>query len=149
MSTANAPNYIEVTEEAGRAFVARRMEGSIVMLNLLRFRETADYSAFPELAPSAPITGEEAYQRYITHVMPYLEQAGSEVLFAGQGTTYLIGPSDARWDLVLLVRHRDTKTFLSFATSEGYLSGLGHRTAALEDSRLLPLVEELVGTSSF
>lgn len=29
----------------------------------------------------------------------------------------------------------------AFAADEGYLAGLGHRTAALEDSRLLPLVE--------
>lgn len=30
---------------------------------------------------------------------------------------------------------------LTFAHHEAYLAGIGHRTAALEDSRLLPLVE--------
>jgi hypothetical protein len=30
---------------------------------------------------------------------------------------------------------------MAFASNQEYLAGLGHRTAALEDSRLLPLVE--------
>lgn len=37
--------YLEPTQESGRAFMMRQMTGSVVMLNLLRFRETADYSA--------------------------------------------------------------------------------------------------------
>lgn len=40
------------------------------MLNLLRFRAAADYSASPELAPETPISGAEAYCRYIAHAMP-------------------------------------------------------------------------------
>jgi hypothetical protein len=31
--------------------------------------------------------------------------------------------------------------FLAFASDQGYLAGMGHRTAGVEDSRLLPLVE--------
>jgi hypothetical protein len=30
---------------------------------------------------------------------------------------------------------------MAFASDAAYLEGVGHRTAALEDSRLLPLVE--------
>lgn len=43
-------------------------------------------------------------------------------------------------DLVLLVRHRNVRTFLSFADDVDYLAGVGHRTAALADSRLVPLI---------
>lgn len=134
--------YITVTRQAGQAFVARRIEGHVVMLNLLRFRAVADYSATPGLAPPEPIPGEQAYQRYIEHTLPYLRQAGGEILFSGPGGGYLIGPPDERWDRVLLVRHRSVEAFLSFASNEGYLAGAGHRTAALEDSRLLPLLDE-------
>ena len=35
-----------------------------------------------------------------------------------------------------------TAAFLAFASNRAYLAGVGHRTAALEDSRLLPLSEE-------
>ena len=57
-----AETYIEPTPESGRDFFTRKISGNIVMLNLLRFREYADYSASPELAPKNPITGEAAYQ---------------------------------------------------------------------------------------
>ena len=60
-----ATTYLEPTAEAGRAFFTRGLTGAVVMLNLLRFRAVADYSATPDLAPSSPITGEEAYRRYI------------------------------------------------------------------------------------
>jgi hypothetical protein len=133
--------YLEMTEEAGRAFVMRRIFGEIVMLNLLRFRETADYSASPELAPPTPITGAAAFQRYMDHTLPYLRETGGDILFLGKGGNYLIGPGSERWDLAVLVRQKSVDTFLSFASHDGYLKGLGHRTAALEDSRLLPLVE--------
>src|ERR1700745_2922862 len=53
-------NYLEPTWEAGRALVARQLQGSVVMLNLLRFREVADYSANPALAPDKPISGAKA-----------------------------------------------------------------------------------------
>jgi len=126
--------------ESGRAFMQRGISGEIVMLNPLRFRKTADYSASPELAPPALITGAQAYQKYIDHTLPFLKQSGGELLFLGDGGNFLVGPADERWDMVMLVRQRSADSFLAFASNAAYLAGLGHRSAALEDSRLLPLV---------
>jgi len=67
--------YLEPSQTSGRAFVARKHQGALVMLNLLRFRDTADYSAHLELAPPAPITGASAFQRYIEHTLPYLHDS--------------------------------------------------------------------------
>ena len=141
MKESKEPRYLEPSKEARRSFVSRQIKGSVVMLNLLRFREVADYSATPELAPPTPITGEEAYQRYLEHTLPYLQQSGGELVFLGRGGECLIGPPDERWDLAMLVRQRSVEAFLNFTSNDGYRAGLGHRTAALEDSRLLPLVE--------
>jgi hypothetical protein len=134
-------HYLEPTQESGRAFVMRRMPGSIVMLNLLRFRQTADYSATPELAPSTTISGAAAFQRYIDHTLPYLRESGGDLLFLGSGGPFLIGPPEEHWDMAMLVRQASVESFLAFASHTGYLAGIGHRTAALEDSRLLPLSE--------
>ena len=134
--------YITVTQEAGAALFSRNITGEIVMLNLLRFREVADYSANPELAPDEPISGQEAYQKYSDITMPHLIKSGGSVVFLGEGGLFLIGPSDERWDVALLVRQKSLADFMAFTTNEGYLAGMGHRTAALEDSRLLPLVEQ-------
>jgi uncharacterized protein (DUF1330 family) len=134
-------SYLAPTQDAGRRFFSLGLTGPVVMLNLLRFRAVADYAATPELAPLTPISGAEAYERYVAHTLPFLEEAGGELVFFGQGGECLIGPPQERWDLVMLVRHRSAATFLSFASNEAYLTGVGHRLAALEDSRLLPLVE--------
>lgn len=62
------------------------------MLNLLRFREVADYSVEPGLAPVKPISGREAFQKYIRHTLPYLHESGGELMMLGDGWKYLIGP---------------------------------------------------------
>ena len=131
--------YLDATQEAGRDFVLRGIEGEVVMLNLLRFREVADYSATPELAPDDPVSGREAYQRYMDHTLPFLLESGGSLDLVAEGGGFLIGPREERWDLVLLVRHKSVDTFLAFARNDAYEGGMGHRTAALEDSRLLPL----------
>jgi uncharacterized protein (DUF1330 family) len=141
MNTGKASRYLEPTQESGKAFVTRRIAGNVVMLNLLRFRKTADYSATPGLAPPTPISGADAFQRYIDHALPYLRESGGEVLFLGEGGRFLIGPQSERWDRVMLIRQQSVESFLAFASHEAYLAGIGHRTAALEDSRLLPLAE--------
>jgi hypothetical protein len=133
--------YMDPTQEQGRDFVMRGITGGVVMLNLLRFRAIADYSTHPELAPAAPVTGEAAYRRYMEHTLPFLKASGGEVLFYGQGGAFLVGPSDERWDAVMLVRQSSVASFLAFASNQAYLAGIGHRVAALEDSRLLPMVQ--------
>lgn len=50
-------SFLYPTERAAIALIKRGIEGPVVMLNLLRFRETADYGATPERAPAAPISG--------------------------------------------------------------------------------------------
>ncbi|ACB93694.1 hypothetical protein [Beijerinckia indica] len=141
MSRSEPLSYIEPTQEAGRLFMQRGLTGPIAMLNLLKFRDAADYSAHPELAPAMPISGAEAFNRYVRHTLPYLRETGGDVLFLGAGGGFLIGPADERWDMAMLVRQASVASFLSFAGNEGYLVGLGHRAAAIEDSRLLPLSE--------
>jgi len=136
--------YLEPTWEAGRALFARNISGPVVMLNLLRLRAIADYSANPELAPPTPISGADAYDRYIAHTLPFLEQSGGSLMFLGGGGPWLIGPDGEHWDRAMLVRQDSVSSFMAFASNQAYLAGLGHRTAAVADSRLLPLVQMAV-----
>jgi hypothetical protein len=133
--------HLDPSHENVVALIDRGIEGPIVMLNLLRFREIADYSEFPELAPPAPISGRAAFDRYIEHTLPYLEATGGSLVMLADGGHFFVGPMDERWDLALLVRQHSLHDFFSFANNEEYLAGVGHRTAAVEDTRLLPLVE--------
>ena len=136
--------HLAPTEAAGGA-LARRLgldAGPLVMLNLLRFRDVADYSEAPELAPPAPISGAEAYARYAAGIAPLLAASGGAVVFEGRGGDWFIGPEAERWDKVLMVRQASLGAFFGFAGDPAARAILGHRQAALEDSRLLPLVPD-------
>ncbi|MCW2763148.1 MAG: conserved hypothetical secreted protein [Marmoricola sp.] len=135
------PVFLDPTDQSVGQLLQRGISGPITMLNLLRFRDWADYSDFPEAAPPNSISGRDAYDRYISHTMPFLTATGGSVSFLGAGGNNLVGPPEERWDLVMAVRQASVQDFLAFATNEAYLAGVCHRTAALEDSRLLPLVE--------
>jgi hypothetical protein len=78
--------------------------------------------------------------------LPFLKESGGNIVFLGKGGRYLIGPQDEQWDLVMLIRQKSLSDFMTFASNQEYLAGLGHRTAALVDSRLLPIIETKTDT---
>lgn len=132
-------SYLAPTDRSAGALIARGMQTPVCMLNLLRFRGTADYTHAPELAPATPISGEAAYGLYMVGIRPLLEASGGEVLFDGHGGEWFIGPEGDGWDRVLLVRQASVAAFLAFAQDPEAQRIGHHRTAALADSRLLPL----------
>jgi len=135
------PTYLEVRSDAVRELFGRAPSGPIVMLNLIRLRSVADYAANPAMGPAEPVSGRAAFDRYIAETLPLLRKSGGDLVFLGHGAGFLIGPADERWDVVMLVRQKDLQTFLAFATDDAIQAALVHRTAAVEDSRLLPLAE--------
>ena len=135
-------NHIEASQEAGKEFYMNfHDKGKIVMLNLLKFRSQADYSNLEHLQPEGAITGEAAYELYIENTLPELKKAGGRIVYYGKSHSFLIGPQSESWDAILLVEHQSVVKFMEFAQNKDYLKTAGHRTAALEDSRLLPSSE--------
>lgn len=142
MSNSLHDSYLDASDEDARRLLERAIEGPVTMLNLLRFREVADYGGSPELVPPEPISGRSAFDEYVRHTLPFLEASGGSVTFYGLGGHNFIGPPEERWDLVMLIEQSSLAAFFAFASNPAYLAGIGHRTAALEDSRLLPIVEQ-------
>jgi uncharacterized protein (DUF1330 family) len=135
-------NYIHTTQKQGQAFfMDYHQKGKVVMLNLLRFREVADYSDLESIRPEEDLSGRAAYMLYAKNAIPLLEKAGSKVLFSGNCSGFLIGPDEEKWDYMLLVEHESAAQFIAFAQDEAYLKIAGHRTAALLSSRLLPITQ--------
>ena len=108
----------------------------VVMLNLLRFREQAQYAD----ASLPACSGREAYAQYSKLIEPILALAGGKVLWAGNAFA-LIAPAGEEWDEVLLVQYPAKQAFLGMITSPAYQAIVHHRTAALADSRLVPSVQ--------
>jgi len=112
-------------------------EKPIVMLNLLRFRDVAEYDGQP-----ADCSGRVAYlERYGPPSLEHVARVGGELVYAGDAAAALIGPADERWDMVLLVRYPSIGAFVTMASDPAYLEIAVHRTAALADSRLVPTLE--------
>ncbi len=133
-------NHITPTPEAGKQFYQSfHDKGKIVMLNLIKYKVTADYTGLDSIKPAQSLSGKEAYKLYMNHTLPALEKAGGRLLFFGKSNAFLIGPESETWDAVLLVEHQSVEQFMAFAQDADYLKTMGHRTAALEDSRLLPI----------
>jgi uncharacterized protein (DUF1330 family) len=104
----------------------------IVMINLLRFKETAD-----GIHDGEGITGEEAYSRYAAAVAEHLQRVGGRLLLGVRAEESVIGPDATEWDMVLAVEYPSYGAFLTMTTDPGYLEIHGHRAAALSDSRLI------------
>ncbi|HLY54337.1 MAG TPA: DUF1330 domain-containing protein [Stellaceae bacterium] len=139
--TLTTDRYVSMAQVRDRAELARSIvgDGVVAMLNLLRFRAVADYSESPELAPEAPISGAEAYARYLELLKPRMIARGGEILFWGDSGPFLVGPEQECWDKVLIVRWPSLRMLAGSQSDSEYLAVAGHRTAALEDSRLLPI----------
>ncbi|PZR12214.1 MAG: DUF1330 domain-containing protein [Flavobacterium psychrophilum] len=131
--------YLHPNYEAGKNLALKKIEGSIVNLNLIRLKEFADYSDFPDIAPQASISGYDAFIAYVQLAKPFVEQGGGEILFVGKGERFLIGPDDEQWDICMLIKQKSVSDFFAFERNPDYMKITGHRVAAILDSRLLPL----------
>lgn len=112
----------------------------VVMLNLLRFRQQAEYAD----ASVPPCSGRSAYAQYSKLIEPLLALAGARIVWVGKAHGSLIAPSGEEWDEVLLVQYPAKEAFLGMIQSPAYQAIVHHRTAALADSRLVPNVQASV-----
>lgn len=133
--------YLTPAQDNLGLFMQRGIAGPMTMLNLVRFREHADYAHAPEAAPDQTISGRSAFREYIEAIRQPLAQVGGEVAMTGQAGNFLIGPLDEQWDGLVIIRFPGVAAFVSFTSSADYAKASVHRTAAVEDSRLLPLEE--------
>ena len=108
----------------------------VVMLNLLRFRDRAQYHD-----NNTDRSGREAYSLYMKEASACVRAVGAEVIWSGRSVGSLIAPPDESWDQVLLVRYPSIDAFMAMIESPEYKGVVKHRTAALQDSRLVANLE--------
>ena len=126
-----------MTTQPRREQIAALLEndkgGPIRMLNLLKFKEFADYGD----GNDTEISGAEAYQLYAAEVVPIISKTGGEVVFSGQANTLVIGDGELEWDMVSIVEYPSVAAFLGMTSSEEYQKIHVHREAGLEHQLLV------------
>lgn len=126
---------VDAAPEVMEEFIREaRSDKPIVMINLLRYREQAAYEPGFD---AAPCSGREAYQRYADQVMKLIGKAGGRPLWMGHVNDAPIAPSDEAWDDAVLVYYPSRRHFVDMIESDEYQAAKPHRSAALEDSRLI------------
>jgi uncharacterized protein (DUF1330 family) len=120
------------------AFKALPRDTPIQMLNLVRLRPLADYpEGHPEHGKGR--TGLDAYRAYGRESAEVFARVGGRQVWAGRPETVVTGPQDERWDLAFIAEYPDAGAFLAMVTDPGYREVVKHRTAGVEDSRLIRL----------
>ena len=109
------------------------------MLNLLRYRERADYGGRAEM-PSC--SGREAYYDHylaaFNQVAASEQIEGIEVFYLGAVAARLVAPADELGDDIVIVKYADFAAFRRVVQSPIYAEQADpHRRAALEDWRLI------------
>ncbi|MCB0998086.1 MAG: DUF1330 domain-containing protein [Ilumatobacteraceae bacterium] len=111
---------------AGRFFTGPD-EGPFVMVNLLRFRDRAEYHD----GSDTHLSGREAYDRYAEGVRPLIEALGGRVVYSGAVTGLLLGEVEDLWDAVGLVEYPSLGAFRDMALSPEMRAIEHHRMAGL------------------
>jgi uncharacterized protein (DUF1330 family) len=114
--------------------------GPVVMINLLRYREHANY---PVGFDASPCSGREAYQRYSAVAVVKVAEVGGKILWVGAVKASVIAPEGEEWDDAILVQYPSRAAFAEMVARPDYQAAAPHRTAALADSRLI-LTEQQV-----
>lgn len=132
--------YVRPTAEQFEALRQIEDDQPIVMLNLLRFAESAN-----EGFGCDGMTGAEAYREYgrrLNALDPAIFVAEPFSLATAAAT--VIGPADEVWDEMVLVRYASVSAFIGMVTNPEYLEAAKARDAAVVDSRLI-MVHEVTG----
>lgn len=132
-------HHVDPEREQFEAFKALPRDKPIMMLNLLRFRDRAEYE------DDRDVSGADAYAAYGEQSGPIFARVGGEIIWRGKPENTLIGPRDERWDLAFIARYPTAGAFLEMVTDPDYRVAVKHRQAAVRDSRLIRMAEAGAG----
>ena len=122
------------TEAQVAAFAAGDPDRPIQMLNLLKYRDRAQY-AEPTNEPAC--TGREAYARYIAAAGKSIQDADGTLMWYGTVGNLLIGAAGDDWDEALIVEYPTRNHLLRMFGDPDYQATTHHREAALERTIIL------------
>ena len=129
-------SYVDPSRENWQAFKDLPRDRPIHMLNLIKFRDLADY---PEGHPNhgKGLTGREAYAIYLEGFQRLVAGDGAAMVWEAQQECVVTGPAD-EWDEVFVMGYPNSGVFMAMVKNEEYVRDVvPHRSAAVADSRLI------------
>ena len=129
------PNPIQLAE------FALGDDDPILMVNLLKFRDKAEY----EDGRATNLTGREAYEIYVTETREHLANVGAELILGGEVNGLLLGDVEELWDAFGVARYPSRKAMIAMARNPAYIESEKHRAAGLAGQLNIEVSEQGFG----
>ena len=120
-------NAVIPNEEQMAGFLEGDTETPIKMVNLLKFKDKADYKDGRQTS----LSGKEAYQIYADEVQGHLEKVGGKSIFFGEVERLMLGEVEELWDWVAIAEYPSRKAMLEMVMDSEYQKSEEHRSAGL------------------
>jgi uncharacterized protein (DUF1330 family) len=121
-------NAVMPQPEQAKAFFFGDETGPMVMVNLLKFKDKAEY---PD-GSNADWTGKQAYLVYGAAVQKCLEMVGGRAVFSGDVTGLILGEVEELWDMVALAYYPSPQAMMQMVGLPEYQGIEIHRFAGLK-----------------
>jgi uncharacterized protein (DUF1330 family) len=128
--------YIDPSPANFQAFKALPRDTPINMLNLLLYRDLAEYTEGHEHAGKG-WSGRRAYEEYGKTSGPIFKRVGGCILWRGRFETMVTGPEVREWHDGFVAHYPNAGAFFEMIKDPDYQLAVVNRTAALVDSRLI------------
>ena len=120
-------NAVTPTAEQIEGFLAPDAAGPIFMVNLLKFKERAEY----EDGRETPLSGLEAYALYAAEVAKVITQVGGKLIFGANVERLMLGEVEELWDQVGIAMYPTRAAMFEMIQLPEYAEISVHRTAGL------------------
>ena len=120
-------NKVYPNEDQIKGFLEPGAKGPICMVNLLKFKEKAEY----EDGRETDLSGREAYELYEQDVKQLLQGIGGGIGFEGDVERLMLGEVEELWDVVALAVWPSRQTMFEVMQSPEMQEISVHRTAGL------------------
>ena len=132
-------NKVVPSEAQMAGFAEPGHDGPIYMLNLLKFKETAEY----EDGRETELSGAEAYAIYGTEVVARLAKVGGAPMFSARVERLMLGEVEELWDTAAIAMYPSRTAMMEMLSSPEYQASAVHRTAGLAGQLNIELVEPM------
>ena len=120
-------NKVMPDEKQMEEFLEEGNDEPIFMVNLLKFKEKAEYPDKRE----TDLSGREAYAIYGAEVVKHLEKVGGKPIFGSDVIRLMLGEVEELWDQVAIAMYPNRKAMLKMISDPDYIESAQHRVAGL------------------
>ena len=129
----NVRNEVLRTDQVMQALLDQDIEGSVVMVHLLKFKPRAQYADGRE----TDLTGAEAYEVYRQKMVERVTSAGGRLVSSGVVRHLVLGEVEELWDEVMAVEFPSKESFVEVISSPEMAESGVHRRAGLAGQLLI------------